>query len=44
MRTIYTFEELKWDEVPILILKVLPIYRFEEWDFVPFQIFNGLNI
>jgi hypothetical protein len=39
----YTFEELKWDEVPILIFKVLPIYRFEEWDFVPFQIFNGLN-
>jgi hypothetical protein len=38
----YTFEELKWDEVPILIFKVLPIYRFEEWDFVPFQIFNGL--
>jgi hypothetical protein len=25
----YTFEELKWDEVPILIFKVLPIYRFE---------------
>jgi hypothetical protein len=21
----------------------MPIYRFEEWDFVPFQIFNGLN-
>ncbi len=21
----------------------MPIYRFEEWDFVPFQIFNGLK-
>jgi hypothetical protein len=41
----YTFEELKWDKVPILIFKVSLIYRFytfEElkWDKVPILIFK----